>query len=266
MDLDMDSGKVLYGVGAVLGVAAVLYFGTELILGLAPAVKSLLLLLGFAALFVGGTRAAAPLSPVLYVLSATAYISFLGYTIGRYSLTADQTFLALGLSSVLFIGLGYAVREERLPAFPVRETLLGIGIVAAGLLVLDVTGPDVTTDTVVVDEVTVDEGPVTVAEVTATNRFVFARPVDVPRFDACLYRTGMEQRRVPVSAREAPDLVPGNGARTFDLTAIVPREGDRDGNATGPVERTYAVERLAECPDARDTDTIVITPSERLRD
>ncbi len=262
MDLSLDSGRVLYGTGALLGIAALLYFGAEIILGLSPTVKAAMLLLGFAALFTGGTATRMPLDLTLYVLSAAAYLSFLVYTLGRFSLATDHVFLALGLSSALFIGLGHAVREELLPDVAPRRVLIGIGIVAAVLLAGDVAGPDATVETTFVDTVTLEDGgePV-IGTVTVTNRFVLSRDVEPPALDACVYTAGMERRRIRVSADGLSGLVGGGETVTANLTATVVIRND-DGNVTG--ERTYAVERRDDCPGAVDGDRIVVVDGPRF--
>lgn len=279
MKFDVDSGKILYGIGVVLAIAALLYFIQDLVFGLSITVKAVLLFLGFVGFFVVGTAIDRDvLDAVAFALSGAAYLVFLAYVIWRYAVGETGTFLLLALSAALFIGLGYLLRE-RDPRTPVRVAGYAVGallLVSVALVGVDAAGGGVTYDlqtneSVSVEPVERDHPPgeeyvgetVRIGSVTATNEFVFRRTLDLPSLSGCVVGTDApDERFAYVSYDEAsyerPDALGGGESLTFGVTADVPVSV----NATEPVD--FAVEHRQSCPDGADRPTIVVTTDQPL--
>lgn len=275
MDLDIDSGKLLYALGILFAAGAFIYFIRDVVFGLSITVKALVLFGAFVGFFVAGIAAHRDvLDVVALVLSALAYVVFVGYVLSRYELGDTATFLVFAGSALLFVGLGYHHRQGNLsvPRRTAGYVILGVVAVSLVLVGADILGGGVTytvemneTVTVVGPETGPGERDVVPAEahlgtVTATNGFVFTRPLDLPTLRGCVVGTD----RIPddrVSIRyeqrhfEQTNLIPGNTDRTFDITARIPIE------ANGSESYTFSVERAASCDISRSEPTVVVVSS-----
>lgn len=263
MRFDVDPAKVLYAVGVVFGIAAVLYFARDIVFDLSITVRALLLLLAFVVFLVaavGSDRTSVVL--VSSVLSAAAYLAFLGYTLSRFDVGADGTFLALLVSAALFLGLGYLVRERRIFPSPrtARYAVVGVLLVAVLMVGVDLIVSDVGYDVTIEDEGVVDDGgEVVVGTLTVDNQFVFREPIDVPEAFACLFVPGMdeyEMRPQPIQYRvgedRVPDSVPGGTTITARMTV---RLADEEASTVdGPIP----IERVDTCPDESENPRIVV--------
>jgi len=101
--------------------------------------------------------------------------------------------------------------------------------------------------------------------VTATNGFVFTRPLELPTLRGCVVGAdSVPDNRVSIRYEqrhfERTDLIPGNTDRTFDITARIPIA------ANGSESYTLSVERAASCDISRSEPTVVVVSSaEELR-
>lgn len=272
MDLDVDPAKVLYVVGVLFGVAAVLYFARDIVFELSITVRALLLLLAFVVLLVAALSAEDDLLvPVFSVLSAAAYLAFLAYALSRFDVGADGTFFALLVSAGLFLALAYLVRERdvspsrRTAQYAVVATLL-VGVAAVGA---DVAASEVDYEVDVANEGAVDDsGRVVLGTLTVHNRFVFREPIDLPQSFACVAVPGVAEhdvRPTPVAyridgERGVPDSVPGGAA--LEVTMTVRLTPDEVAALDGPIP----VERAEECPtESADPRIVVIVGGEMTR-
>lgn len=274
MNLDVDSGKLLYVLGVLFAAAAFLYFVRDLVFGLSITVKASLLFLAFVGFFVAGLAIRRDvLDVVALVLSALAYVVFVGYVLARYDLGDTLTFFVFAGSAALFVGLGYHVRRDA-PALSRRtagSVLVGLAVLSAALVGADLLGGGLTYTMELNETVTVsghddipgdrDVVPVerTIGAVTVRNDFVFTRPLDLPGLRGCLVGTdAVPDDRISVRydrrSYERTDRIPGNTERRFGITARIPVPA----NAT----RTFAVERAATCEIARSDPTIVVVNSD----
>lgn len=263
MNLEIDPAKVLYVVGVLFGIAAVAYFARDIVFELSITVRALLLLLGFAVLLVAALAASRNAFVLVFaVLSAAAYLAFVAYTLSRFKVGADGTFLVLFVSAGLFLALGYLVRERDMTPSPrtARYVAVGVLLVAAVLVGADVVASEVTYEVVVEDEAVVDDrGQVIIGAVRVENQFVYREPIDVPRAFACIYVPGMDEydmRPEPVQYRvddgRIPDSVPGAG--TITATMTVGLSDEEAATVDGPMP----IEVAAECPDPGDEPLIVV--------
>ncbi|THE63420.1 hypothetical protein D8Y22_18405 [Salinadaptatus halalkaliphilus] len=272
MNIDLDGGKVLYALGILFALGAFLYFVRDVVFGLSITVTAALLFVLFVAFFVGGlTLERDVLDVVAFVLAAIAYAVFLGYIVSRYELGETHIFLVLALSAALFVALGYGVRDRQVAVTPrtaglVVVALLGVSLVLVGA---DILGGGVSYDIELEDSVAAsvpedvpDDRERVRAEahlgtVTATNEFVFTRPVAPPSVEACVVGSGaVYDAHVPVNydppGYERSDVIGGSAAHSYDLEAHFVL----DGNQTG--ETTFAVERGDDCDVTRAEPTLIV--------
>ncbi|WP_121820271.1 hypothetical protein [Halostella salina] len=246
MKFEFDGSKVLYAVGVVFGVAALVYFARDLVFDLSLTVKAALFLVGFLALFVAATAVRrAGLDAVLYVLSAATYVAFVAYLLSRFEFGESGVFVALAASSALFVGLGYLHRERglRTDTGTARRAVAVLLAVAALLVAVDLAVGGLVYTATVADEAVVDDRQgVALGTVTAENGFVFRETADFPRATACVYTD--ERRDRPVEYRDdgdywsTPDSVGGGGTAEVELwTWLSDEERAAVGNGTIPVER-----------------------------
>jgi len=125
MNLEFDSGKLLYALGVLFAIGAFLYFVRDVVFDLSITVKAAVLFFAFVAFFLAGVAIERDvLDVVAFALSGISYAVFLGYVIVQYAPGGTGTFLLFGASAVLFLGLGYLVRE-RDPALSLRRARTG---------------------------------------------------------------------------------------------------------------------------------------------
>ncbi|RQG92914.1 hypothetical protein EA462_01445 [Natrarchaeobius halalkaliphilus] len=274
MNLDLDGGKVLYALGIAFALGALLYFVRDVVFGLSITVTAALLFVLFVAFFVAGLALERDLlDPVAFALAAITYAVFLWYVVSRYQLWETGIFLVLAVSAALFIGLGYGVREYRL-AVPLRIAgLIVVALLAVSLVFVgaDVAGGGISYGAELEERVTVTvpddaSGGDTVrverhlGTVTATNEFVFTRPLDMPGVRGCVVGTDeIADEHVHVGydpgSYQQPEAVGGNDAYSADLTAQFTVDVDAD-------ELALAVERGDDCDVTRSEPTLVVVVGE----
>lgn len=269
MAFDIDNSHVLYGLGAVLGVFTVLYFGLEVILSLSPATKSFLLLSGSASFFVlAGYLKTDIIETVLYLLSGFTYLVFTGYTLIRFELGSEITFLFLAASSALFIFLGYKVSEDGLGIEGERykQVLAGLAAVSAVLLVFDVLGAQPGHNLQLDDEVELSAGEeAVIGTYTVENNFLLPRDAEPRRYSSCIFSDGERVRRA-YSSIDWPDREPGmlysGDSVRGNITASVQEVSVEHENETVNVLGTYSVELQDFCPENVEGNQVVVVEEE----
>lgn len=269
MDLEIDPAKLLYAVGVLFGVAAVVYFARDLVFELSITVRALLLLLAFVVLLAAALVVARKTFVFVFaVLSATAYLAFIAYTLSRFDVGANGTFLALLVSAGLFLGLGYLVREREVKpsSTTARYIAVAVVVIAAALVGADAAASEVTYEVSIEDEATVDDrGGVVLGTGTVENRFVFREPIDPPQVLACIYIPAVEEydmRPQPVRYSVGGDSVPDSigGADTMSVTLSARLNEEETATLDGPIP----VERAESCPDPADEPRIVVVMGEEM--
>ncbi|AXR78424.1 hypothetical protein [Natrarchaeobaculum sulfurireducens] len=270
MNFELDGGKVLYVLGVLFALGALLYFARDVVFGLSITVTAALLFAAFVAFLVAGlTLERDVLDVVAYAVAGLSYAVFLGYVATRYTVDETGVFLLLSASAALFVGLGYGVRRQRLDVGRRAAGYVVVGIVAVSFVFVgaDVVTGDVQYSVELDDETTVDvpqtdddedrvRAEATVGTLTVTNPSPFARPVDLPSAAGCVVGTDVETDQVPVRyeprSYDVPDRIDRNDERTHELElhASVP------ANETG--EMTYAVERGSDCDVDREAPTVIV--------
>ena len=266
MAFDLDSSHILYGLGAVLGVYTVLYFGLEVILSLSPATKSIMLVAGSAAFFLGaGYLETEKVSNILYGFSGVSYLVFTGYTLLRFDFSSEMTFLFLGGSSALFIFLGYKVSDggfgfER---SDYKKAVTGLVAVAAVLLVFDVLGAQPQHELKVKEKVELETGENVVGTYTISNSFLLPRDADVRRYSACVYSEDEREIRSfsSVEWEESPKLLYHSDSVKGNLTVRVPQVEPRREEEQMNLSGSFEVEQMEECPDSVEGKKVVVAES-----
>lgn len=269
MNFEVDPAKILYAVGVLFGVAAVAYFARDIVFELSITVRALLLLLAFIVLLVAALSAARKTFVLVFaVLAAAAYLAFVAYTLSRFDVGADGTFLVLLVSAGLFLGLGYLVRERDFSpsSTTARYAAVAVILVAAALVGADIVASEVTYNIAVEDEAVVgDRGQVVLGTLTMENQFVFREPIDRPQALACIYVPAMDEsdmRPHPVEYRVGEDRVPDTipGAGTITATMTVRLTDEEAATIDGPMP----IERAEECPEASDEPRIVVVTGDDM--
>lgn len=275
MDFEFDGATLLYGIGLVLAVAALVYFMRDLVFGLSLTVKAILLVLAFASFLAAGIATERDvLDVVALALSGASYLAFVAYVNSNFGIDETGVFLLLAVSSALFVGLGYLF-HERDATLPLRTAGYVVGAAALVGVVLvgaDVATGDVTYDVQLEDSVTVEpperaesnepyhhlEGRL--GTVTASNPFVFRRSLEPPSTAACIATPEdgrIEESHVsyqyPPSYDDWPRTIGGGETVEIGMTTHL----RIDANATS--SETFAIERGEECPEDVDEPTIVVT-------
>lgn len=271
MTYDIDSSHILYGLGAVLGVYTVLYFGLEVILSLSPATKSFMLVAGSAAFFLGaGYLETEKVSNILYGFSGFSYLVFTGYTLLRFDFSSEMTFLFLGGSSALFIYLGYRVSDGGLgfERSDYRKAVTGLVAVAALLLVFDVLGAQPQHNLDLKETVELESGENVVGTYTISNSFLLPRDADPKRYSTCVYAEGEREMRSfsGVEWQESsPNMLYSGDSVAGNLTARVPNVEPRheEGQQVN-ISGTFKVEQRDSCPETVDGKKVVVAESSRL--
>lgn len=266
MPLDFDRVTILYVVGILLGVAATVYFGFQLLEDLSPVTTSVLLLLGFVALLLLAIAISIErLDLVLYALAAGFYLVFVAYLLSTFDVGSAGTFLLLAASSLLFIGLGYLASRGRL-ALTRRQARLGVAVVVVlgvGLVGIDLIGPQPTESTEFESEVDIPplRESVVVGTVTVENEFVFPREVEPTRFYACTYTPERIVQSLQYRPSTRNELLGGGAIQRFDLLLFghVFYDGEDRRGGLRDVD-TIPVERAETCPESVDSPRIVVVP------
>ncbi len=199
----------------------------------------------------------------MYVLSAAAYLAFLWYTLSRFAVGADGTFLALVFSACLFLGLGYLLREREFspPPQTTRYVIVAVALIGVVFLGADLGLSEVEYEISIHDEAQLDErGEVEIGTITATNQFVFREPIDMPRPLVCAYGFDREVRPVALQTGEGsmPQTVPGGKTVTATITT---RFNEEEYEA---VDWPIPVETATQCPDDAEAPRLVIVTNDEF--
>lgn len=271
MKLNLDGGKLLYALGVVFAVAALMFFVRDVVFGLSITVTAVLLFCIFVGSLIVGLIINRDLLDVVgYAIAGVTYVIFLWYVTNRYELGETGLFVVLLLSACLFVSLGYGVREQSIQIDRQKAIYAVIGLGAIGVIFV---GADLTTgdieytveleddaSVVITEEQAERDRPrvsTTVGTMTVRNPTPFSRPVDTPSARGC-FSGGSEPIDEEFRIRYEPrsfgiaDRLAGGEERTQTLIAEVPVFADE------PREAEYAVEQADSCEMSHDEPTLVV--------
>lgn len=261
MDFKIDEAKLLYGLGAFLGIIAIIYFGHELILDLSPTIKSFILLSG-TVMFLGAAEYVKQgfLKSSFYIFSAFSYLSFLVYMFARFDFGSEQVFLILAASSAVFIGLGY-IRSEKgyeITQDQAKKVLGAVIALVALAIVFDVVGAQPEYNLELKETVEVVEGEeVEIGVLEIQNSFPLSRNVDAPAFRGCVFfEEGKDGRNVYLHPDDS-GIIEGSTTERLPLTETVRSPHDQNVSVSG----NYTVVN-EECPSEPEERTIYIHEGE----
>lgn len=270
-------GWLLYAAGILFGLFTVVYFSFEIVLSLSPTVKAGLLLVVFAGALVMGlttTRTSLPL--VFFALAAISYLGFVLYVWLRFPPGQFERLALLGGSSVLFIGLGYVVRETAfgLDRRTASVLLVGLCLVGVAGIAADAAGPQPTYTVTPTESVLIDSedayGQVPVGTLTVENEYALSRLVEFPSYRACAYladgtRTQSGEEGVQIGEfGDRESVIRGGQTATYTLTVYT----WVFANETGDIHDDFVaasqipVETADTCPSATDGVRLVLAPAE----
>lgn len=272
MNFGIDESKVLYGLGALLGVISIIYFGHELILGLSPTVKSLILFSVSAIFLVSGDLIDNKLLKTsVSIFSGFAYIVFLTYAFAKFNFSQVQTFTLLAGSSAAFTGLGYLRSEEifSLNSGRSKKIITALAVLVVISIGFDVTGGQPEYQLDLKDKVEVTEGEqFSAGMLRVENNFPLSRNIDLPRYDGCIAFNSTVSENLYVHP-DGEGIIRGGENLEFNLTEEVYFRGPQIEQAreeivekeNRDISANYKVKNQ-ECPDDLENQTIYITAEE----
>lgn len=264
--------QVLYTIGALLGIFALAYFGTEVLLGLSPEVTALLLFFTFLS-FLVLSSVAGELTVVTYALSAGAFLVFILFVLGSFGFSPSVVFLLLAGSSLMFICLGYLESTDQLTLGRRTATLIvaGLVLIGGGLVAVDTLGEQPTYEVTTVGELSTTglgtSGQVTLGEMRITNDHFFSRTAQLELHTACIY-DGQRKYEEDIDFRqdnryfwnERVRLAPGDSER-YTMTVDGWTFYGEGGTAVEfQAVDTIPVTAADTCPSNSDEPQVVIRP------
>ncbi|TQQ79243.1 hypothetical protein EGH24_11460 [Halonotius terrestris] len=271
----IDSETLLYVLGVAFALGTLAFFASEIVFDLSITVTAALLLVTFVAFLIAGISIdRAPLDTIAFAVSGVAYVVFLGYVVSRYRPDPVGVFVLLASSAGLFVGLGYALQENRLTIDrrTARLTILGVAVIGVLLVGADSIGEleyTVEFDDEFVPEETTASGDGTVVfneqrvgTLSIENPTLFTRAVEPPSLNGCL--AGVETDRVDgvgfyyePRSYQLPDRLGRNEGTTAEIYASVALPE----NATEPGE-PIPIERAESCGVTHSEPTLLVVEDE----
>ena len=273
MALPFESETLLYALGVVFAVGALVYFASDVVFGLSTTVTAALLFLGFLGFLLAGLGTEREtLDTVAFAISGVSYVVFLGYVGTAYELGETSVLLLLAASAALFVGLAYGLQEERL-VIDRRSARLGVLACAViGLLLVGVDAgsamtysADLKAETTpeILEEAPDHERALTrqrIGTLSIENPSLFTRSVELPSVSGCIVglETPPPDRGVRINyeprSYELPNQLGRNGELSVGMEATLelPTEVIESGE---PI----AIERHDDCSVTRSEPTILVT-------
>lgn len=267
MDVDIGKSELLYTGSSILTAIAVIIFTTG-DSTLSPVTKIGIMGLLSAFFLVFGTYVPKRLETMLlYGLAAFTYIAGALYTVSRFDIGSDGSFLILAASAAVFAGIGHLItqRTEEGFALPKNKFMIGAAIIlllGLSLTLFDMNGADVNYSTNLNEEVNLTGSePVQIGTVVVQNNFILPQNVDLPRYRGCVYTPERREAMINVENEYSLDLISGGDVEELDLTLRTPNRHDEEPEELG----TLPVERANECPNTAEQNKIIVVSGDSLR-
>ena len=268
----LDSETLLYVLGVAFALGTLAFFASSVAFDLSITVTAALLLVTFVAFLIAGIAVdRPPLDTIAFAVSGVAYVVFLGYVVSRYRPDPVTVFVLLAASAGLFVGLGYALQENRLAIDRRTARFALLGLAAVGVLLVGADSIGAVEYTVDLDDEFVlnetfepDDEEVVFAEqrigrLTIENPTLFTREVDFPSLSSCLVGVENRQFRGGVyldyepRSYQLPDRLSRNEETTTEIYASV----ELPANATAPGQ-PIPIERADSCTVTRSEPTLIV--------
>ena len=271
----INDETLLYALGVVFALGTLAFFARDVVFDLSITVTALLLFVAFAAFLVAGlTIDHDSLGSVAFAISGLAYVVGLGYVVTRYELSETGVFGLLAASTILFVGLGYALQEGRLTLDrpTARRLLVGLAVVGVVFVGADSVGEmrssvDLDEEVVLNGTMAPPDEPIVagdqqVGSLTVRNPTLFTRAVEPPSLEGCLVGVDTDRRRgVNLDYEPRGYQLADRLDRNEERTAEIRLRFDLPANATVTGQR-ISIERADSCAVTRSEPTLIVVESE----
>jgi hypothetical protein len=271
----INDETLLYALGVVFALGTLAFFARDVVFDLSITVTALLLFVAFAAFLVAGlTIDHDSLGSVAFAISGLAYVVGLGYVVTRYELSETGVFGLLAASTILFVGLGYALQEGRLTLdrSTARRLLVGLAVVGVVFVGADSVGEmrssvDLDEEVVLNGTMAPPDEPIVagdqqVGSVTVRNPTLFTRTIELPSLEGCLVGVDTDRRRgVNLDYEPRGYQLADRLDRNEERTAEIRLRFDLPANATVTGQR-ISIERADSCAVTRSEPTLIVVESE----
>jgi hypothetical protein len=271
----INDETLLYALGVAFALGTLAFFARDVVFDLSITVTAVLLFVAFTAFLVVGLAIDHDsLGSVAFAISGLSYVVGLGYVLTRYELSETGIFGLLAASTILFVGLGYALQEGRLALDrpTARRVLLGLAVVGMVSVGADSVG-EMTTSVDLTEEVVLNgtmappDEPIVAGEqrigsITVRNPTLFTRAAELPPLEGCLVGVDTDRRRGGVDLDYEPrsyqvaDRLNRNEERTADIRLRF----ELPANATA-VGEPIPIERAESCAVTRSEPTLLVVES-----
>ena len=271
----INDETLLYALGVVFALGTLAFFARDVVFDLSITVTALLLFVAFAAFLVAGlTIDHDSLGSVAFAISGLAYVVGLGYVVTRYELSETGVFGLLAASTILFVGLGYALQEGRLTLdrSTARRLLVGLAVVGVVFVGADSVGEmrssvDLDEEVVLNGTMAPPDEPIVagdqqVGSLTVSNPTLFTRTIELPSLEGCLVGVDTDRRRgVNLDYEPRGYQLADRLDRNEERTAEIRLRFDLPANATVTGQR-ISIERADSCAVTRSEPTLIVVESE----
>ena len=271
----INDETLLYALGVAFALGTLAFFARDVVFDLSITVTALLLFVAFAAFLVAGlTIDHDSLGSVAFAISGLAYVVGLGYVVTRYELSETGVFGLLAASTILFVGLGYALQEGRLTLdrSTARRLLVGLAVVGVVFVGADSVGEmrssvDLDEEVVLNGTMAPPDEPIVagdqqVGSVTVRNPTLFTRTIELPSLEGCLVGVDTDRRRgVNLDYEPRGYQLADRLDRNEERTAEIRLRFDLPANATVTGQR-ISIERADSCAVTRSEPTLIVVGSE----
>jgi len=271
----INDETLLYALGVVFALGTLAFFARDVVFDLSITVTALLLFVAFAAFLVAGlTIDHDSLGSVAFAISGLAYVVGLGYVVTRYELSETGVFGLLAASTILFVGLGYALQEGRLTLdrSTARRLLVGLAVVGVVFVGADSVGEmrssvDLDEEVVLNGTMAPPDEPIVagdqqVGSLTVRNPTLFTRTIELPSLEGCLVGVDTDRRRgVNLDYEPRGYQLADRLDRNEERTAEIRLRFDLPANATVTGQR-ISIERADSCAVTRSEPTLIVVESE----
>jgi len=271
----INDETLLYALGVAFALGTLAFFARDVVFDLSITVTALLLFVAFAAFLVAGlTIDHDSLGSVAFAISGLAYVVGLGYVVTRYELSETGVFGLLAASTILFVGLGYALQEGRLTLDrpTARRLLVGLAVVGVVFVGADSVGEmrssvDLDEEVVLNGTMAPPDEPIVagdqqVGSLTVRNPTLFTRTIELPSLEGCLVGVDTDRRRgVNLDYEPRGYQLADRLDRNEERTAEIRLRFDLPANATVTGQR-ISIERADSCAVTRSEPTLIVVESE----
>lgn len=275
MSFDIKGSHLMYIVGIVLGIIAVVYFGREIIADLSPTIKATLLLTAFPTFLSGGSLIKKRiLDKLFYVLSVFSYLVFLWYIFHTFELGSNTIFIALVISSIIFIGIGYQWEKGIKIRKKWKKIILVVLIVFAIVLVsYDVAGAQPSYKLDLENNVNFEgvwermgRPRQYIGYLVVKNDFLFSRHTNPPDLSACLYTPEKHDTYLHYPTWELGQ-VSGRATEQIPIAVSFPKSSKTSEPPTYMENiESLPIEVVSSCPDKVVEPKLVISTGEEDTD